>query len=98
MTAAMQGDSSKVCFTASNIIFQNEITNSYILGLHTLTMDGQHIPSLDELMEHYVGASDGGSICLICGKLLHAAKRNHLTFTMKRHIREIHLKERRNRP
>ena len=46
-----------------------------ILGEPTLT--------LDDLMQHYVRACDGGSICLVCGK--------KLSSHVRRHMREIHL-------
>ena len=46
-----------------------------ILGEPTLT--------LDDLMQHYVRACDGGSVCLVCGKKLFSQ--------VKRHMRDIHL-------
>ena len=54
-------------------------------------MDGEHTLTVDELMEHYVRACDGGSICLVCGKRLRASKRGVLASNMRRHMREIHL-------
>ena len=56
-----------------------------------LAVDGEHTLTVDELMEHYVRACDGGSICLVCGKRLRASKRGVLASNMRRHMREIHL-------
>ena len=58
---------------------------------HNLAVDGEHTLTVDELMDTYVRASNGSLICLICGKRLHSYKKLHLTYTMKRHMREIHL-------
>ena len=49
------------CFHTVSSLFSPE---------HNLTVDGEQTLTLDEMMQHYARACDGGCICLICGKCL----------------------------
>ena len=64
------------CFHAVSSLFNPE---------HNLTVDGEQTLTLDEMMQHYARACDGGCICLICGKCLSKS------YNMRRHMRKLHL-------